>query len=680
MRSSFTIGNAYGDHMVLQRNKPVRIVGEATPGFFIDGEFRGVRLRAMAGTDGRWTLEFPAGPEGGPFTLSVTCQNSAPVVFQDVLVGDVWYASGQSNMEFFVVCADFFYSLRDGREVAAAANDDGLRLYQVPHGVDPVAPCDLAPMGGSWKPATSADAVGDFSAVAYWFGAFLREKLGGKVPIGMINGSWGGTLIEPWIPASAYASAGRTRELEQVAALSNPAEEIGCAEGEAVLDFQKRIDADRRAALEAWLRDKYFSTNPGRTAEALRDWARPDFDDSAWVSNPRERLSGLHQVGVVWYRIAFDLPAEYAGRELRFHADSINDCDEVFLDGVKIGATGIDVPQYWMQPRDYPAGVPGPGRHVLALRVQNHYGWGAVAGRISLSCPGSGPAFDLAGLPWKECVEFHVDPQWAGIRPPAPGSDDNGWGSCQTPTALYNAMVHPFTSANLCGVIWYQGCSNAGDPEGYKALQALQIEAWRRAWRDPAMPFLITQLSAFQEHRPEFRLPDRFWEAEAPDSNPGYAPFRQMQEGFLDYPGVGVACTIDIGDHSDIHPPNKKEVGRRLAHEAMRVCYGDASAIPGPRFREVRREGAKLRLVLDNVGDGLEVRGGVFGPHLFAVAGEDGAFAWAEASLEPDNTVLVWSDAVREPVRMQYAYTACPPEANLSRKGDGLPVFPFQTK
>ena len=486
--TAFTICNIYGDHMVLQRGKPVRISGGAAPGLPVEGDFRGVHARTVADGGGRWLLEFPAGPEGGPFDLAVACPESAPVVFHDVLVGDVWYASGQSNMEFFVTCETYFYCLRDGREVAAAAHDDGLRLYQVPHGLAPEGPRDEAPPGGAWRPATTPEAVGNFSAVAYYFGKTLRGKLGPDVPIGIVNGSWGGTFIEPWIPRGAYEEAGRTGEL-------------------------RRLD---------------------------------DFLD----------------------------PEKAAGRT----------------------------------------------------------------------------------------------------------SDGAGADDYQVPTTLYNAMVHPFTAANLRGVIWYQGCSNVGDPDGYRILQALQIESWRKAWRDPALPFLITQLSAYQAHCPEQRLPDDFWKAEEPGTSPGFAPFRRMQEEFLDYPGSGVACTIDIGDASDIHPPDKRDVGERLAHEAMRVSYGDASARPGPRFAWLRREGAKLRVGFTDAEGGLEARGGAFHPHLFAVAAETGPFAWAEARLEDDGTVLVWSDAVPSPARVQYAHTAYPPEANFFRKRDGLPVFPFQTK
>ncbi len=678
MKTAFSIRNIYGDHMVVQRNKPVVVVGEATPGLQVSGTFRGENIRTMARKDGTWRIAFGAKAEGGPFGMVICCQNSSPVVFRDVMVGDVWYCSGQSNMEFYVVCDNFFYSLRDGHDVAAAAHDPGLRLYQVPHGVAPSEPCDTAPHGGSWQVACdNPQAVGNFSAVAYWFGASLRKRLGEKIPIGLVHGSWGGTMIEPWISRAAYERSGRTVELTKLESIGAPCD--GLEDVDDVDDAVARADAVRRAALDEWLRDKYFATDPKRSAEALREWAKPDFDDSGWSPCAEGYITGLKSVGVTWVRIAFDLPAEMAGKPLRFLSDHIDDCDETFIDGVKIGQTLTDVPQYWIQPRNYPVDALSAGRHVLAIRVQNHFGSGLIQGQLSLSCPGTDLVLNLVALPWKECVEFHVDPNWVGVRPAAPGSDDSSWASCQLPTTLFNAMVNPFVAANICGVIWYQGCSNAYDPQGYRALQHLQIDSWREAWRDPDMPFVITQLSAFADHHPDRRSPDDFWKNEEPSTNPGYAPFREMQEFFLDKPGTGVACTIDIGDHSDIHPANKKDVGIRLAHEAMRLHYGDASAIPGPRLREAVREGNGMRVKFDNVGAGLEVCGGEFRPHLFAIAGADGKFVWAKAQLDGDNTVFVWSDEVAEPTDVQYAFTAYPPEANFRRKGDGLPVFPFRT-
>ena len=365
------------------------------------------------------------------------------------------------------------------------------------------------------------------------------------------------------------------------------------------------------------------------------------------------------------------------------HIDSVNDLDETFLDGDRIGETTCKVMSYWNAPRNYATVVRATGgRHVLAIRAMNHFMSGGVTGEITITVNVNGTAkvFDLGKTgAWRCRMEFRADANKIGLRPPVPSIGADPRNNCQTPSTLYNSMVHPFIGMALRGVIWYQGCSNAGNPKDYLTLQKLWIDDWRRAWNDDTLPFLITQLAAYNGHCPDNRAPDDFWKKEQPGENLGFAPLREVQEAMFDYPLTGVACTIDIGDHSDIHPANKKDVALRLANEAMRIAYGDKDAMPGPRLREAVRDGSAMRVRFDNVGDGLFVRGGEFGPHLFAVAGADGRFVWANARLDDDSSVVVWSDEVPEPTDVQYAWSAFPPDANLFRSGDDFPVFPFRT-
>ena len=239
-------------------------------------------------------------------------------------------------------------------------------------------------------------------------------------------------------------------------------------------------------------------------------------------------------------------------------------------------------------------------------------------------------------------------------------------------------MVAPATALNIGGVIWYQGCSNADGYLTYPAYQRTLIDAWRRAFRDNAMPFLLCQISALREHRPADRLPDGFWTDETPDQGVGAWPmFRLAQDTLKDCPRTGVVCTIDIGDHSDIHPSNKKEVARRLALAAMRISFGDAAQLPGPRCRGVVQRDDALVVTVSDVGSGLVADGGTVSPHLFSVAGEDGVFHWATAKIGADGTITVRSDAVKRPVGIRYCHQQYPPEANVRRKDDGVPLYPF---
>ena len=679
MRSSLFLHGAYGDHMVLQRRKPIRIAGTATVGSCVTGTFLGHKVCATAGDDGEWLLEFPPAEAGGPYTLHIEgdCHVHSSITLHDVLIGDVWFCSGQSNMSFPVWSEGTFWRLKDGEEVAAAAHDNLLRLFQVPYGVDPDGPCTEPPGRPAWKAATTAEAVKEFSAVGYWFGKTLRESLDDGVPIGLINSSWGGTRIEPWIPEWAYAEAGRKGELDDV------------AHARAILDKLKGATPEdlmyvARQRLRDWIQNKFLATDPATTADALAHWASPESGaDPAWMRGAFPRLATIVEPGVVWLRREFDLPAEWAGRRVVVRIGAVNDSDETFLDGAKIGETGPDtatVIMYWAAERQYQTTLPATpdGHHVLAIRAMDHFMSGHVAAPVELIVDGEEP-IDLVPGEWMRRDEFKADIDAIGPRPPVPGSNTDPRHSCQTPTTLYNSMVHPFESMNIRGVAWYQGCSNSGDPPDYLVLSRLWIASWRRIWRDAELPFFITQLAAFCEHHPEKRLDDDFWRDDTPDSRPGYAPLREVQERVADEdPLVGIACTIDIGDHSDIHPANKRDVGIRLANEALRLSYGRADVLPGPRLDTAAREGAAMRIRFRDTGDGLEAGAGI-GPHLFAVAGADRKFAWAEARLDPDGTVLTWSPDVPEPAYVRYAWSAFPPNVTLRRKGDGLPVFPFAT-
>jgi sialate O-acetylesterase len=237
-------------------------------------------------------------------------------------------------------------------------------------------------------------------------------------------------------------------------------------------------------------------------------------------------------------------------------------------------------------------------------------------------------------------------------------------------------MIHPFTVLNLRGFIWYQGCSNTSNPQDYRVLQPLLIDNWRQAWNNPEAAFIITQLSAFERHDPENRLPDDYWREQQPHES-GYSLLREVQDELRSYPNTGMAVTIDIGDHSDIHPSNKKDVAYRLAKQAERLCYGNTGIVEGPHYAAKTVEGDKIRISFTNVGEGLVARDGAVGEHSFAIAGADGNYVWAEAKID-GNTVVVWSPEVSEPVDVRYAWSMCPPNPNLYN-AEGFPMCPFRT-
>ena len=678
--SSFSVRGCYGDHMVLQRDRPVRICGTASPGTEVRGRFRGASVAVEAGPDGEWTLEFPAGSAGGPFELVLDARTA--VVFRDVMVGEVWFCSGQSNMEYPVWNAGRFWGLPDG-EAVAADGDAGIRFFHAGRGVAPDGPCDEPAGRGGWRRGDNPEALKPFSAVAWFFGRELRRRLGPDVPIGLVGAYWGGTAIQPWISERTFEDNGETRELASIAQARALRDEIGFPERRA--ERSRRV----RETFDAWLRDKYFGPFAERSAAALATWASPDLppeEAARWTRCAMGEGGGMLKVGVTWHRREFELPEAWAGREVVVKIKTLDDCDETFLDGAEIGRTGVDVPKYWSLERVYRATLPATagGRHVLAIRHQNHFQRGRFAGPVTIALSDDDEStVSLDGGEWAERVEFHVDPAFAGVRPPPPGAAEDLRTSQQTPSTLFNAMVAPFTSMPMRGAIWYQGCSNAGEPEKYRDFQREIVEDWRRAWNDPDFVFVGTQLAAFHAHRPDNRLPDDFWKSDAPGQTPGYAPIRDSQTVLFDIPGCGLACAIDLGDPFDIHPSRKREVGERLASEAMRLAYADASALPGPRGATATAEGNGLvRVEVSDAASGLELRGvpGPVGPerHLFALFREDGTGEWAEARLAGDGALEVSAPGVPRPVRVEYAWSAFPPDPCVYRSSDGLPLFPFR--
>ena len=670
-QAAFSVDNIFGDHMVLQRGKPIRVSGSAEPSTRIKGSFRGEERTTVVGSDGRWTLEFSSAEAGGPYEMKISpeWEKARGFDFSDIMVGEVWVCSGQSNMSFPVWEGGHeFFRLKDGAKIAKAAKDNRLRLY---NGYRSLAvDGKMTDMTGrpSWKPATSYPAVAPFSAIGYHFGAKLRKALADDVPVGMINVSWGGTMIEPWIPEDEYAKAGRQ---DVVKALSAYRFKPGDDPAEVAKDWRKTYER----LFRDWL-EKFYGSAPEVSKKALVEWGRVDLDTSDWKKGPRIKLDGLATPGIAWYRFAFELPEAWANDELVFHLDTVNDADETFLDGVKIGETGplSGVREYWHAKRDYPFRA-AAGRHVVAVRAADHYGTGYVDEGVWIVNRRTGEKIDFTGGEWTEKVEFKADAGKIGIRPSSLGVDSNPRTSRDTPTAIYNAMVNPVTQMNIAGVIWYQGCSNSGNPAGYPALEKMLFDSWRGKFRDPALPFVVTQLSSLYKHTPAKRMAEDFWKDATPGQL-GFAPLREAQERMSAYPNTGLVCTIDLGDAFDIHPARKAEVADRLLGEALRLKYGRTDIRPGPRFESMRREGNALRISFRDVGRGLECRGEMH-PRMFALAGADGVFAWAEARLEDDGTVTVRADGIAEPVAVRYAYWSCPLFVSLYRKDDGLPLFPF---
>lgn len=665
--SSFNVNDVFGDGMVLQRGKSVRVAGTGALGTTVTCEFRGAKVSGIVGEKGRWVIELPAGDAGGPFELKVSSSTGARRIFSDILVGEVWFCSGQSNMELPVWGNSKYFRLRDGDKTAAAANDPDLRLLHISRDYSADGPCDDLPLSPKWTKGNDVKAVEKFSAVGYLFGKELRARL--KVPVGLICGSWGGTPIEPWIPRSGFTSAGYNEIVKDVDLFAKCMRRTAAGDKDAI----KGMTLD-------WIENKFMKSNPEVTKEALANWAKPGIDASKWTKCVEPFTRYIIENGVQWFRTEFKVPESWVGRKVMVYISQIDDTEDTYLDGERVGFSDIFTPNFWIAPRKYTTVLKptANGVHVLAVRHHNQYSMGGFGKPVWLQLEGTDEKIDLSDhTKWMTRREFKADLAKIGVRP-------SSFLCAQVlPSVLFNAMVSPATAMNIGGVIWYQGCSNSdkpGGPQAYSKLQKTQIDSWRKAWRDSELPFLITQLAGFSKFTPSERLADDYWKKLKPNDELGFAPLREAQEILLDYPRTGVACTIDIGDHSDIHPNNKYDVAKRLAHEAMRIAFGDAGALPGPRFGSAVREGAAVRVKIRNAGDGLVAEGGKIGEHLFALVDASGATEWADAELMADGSIIVRAKGVANPVEVRYAYNGWQPGPNLYRKGDHLPVFPFRAK
>lgn len=633
-----SVSSLIGDHMVLQRGMSLPIRGTAAPGTRVLVTLDGIERTSVARRSGDWKVMLPPQQAGGPHTLSIAIGYDEPRTYHDVLVGDVWVCSGQSNMQWPVSRSD------DAEAEIAAAEHPEIRLFTVtPH---PSAAEAQSRVDGEWV-RCSPQTVGDFSAAGYYFGRAIQAETG--VPIGLIDNAWGG------MPAEAYTSRQALLAEPTLAPLVEQYDEV-------VKDYPE-AQAAYEAKLAAWEAER--SANNTERDPKASDWEEPGYDDSAWASMvlpDHWEQQGLEINGAVWFRKTVDVPASLAGRPATLSLGPIDDFDVTFLNGQQIGATGPDDARAWQTPRVYevPAGLLKPGANVVAVRVFDSGGGGGIYGdaeQLRLSSADGTTAVSLAG-DWKYAVERAVPESEAKPRPRQPLGPD----SPRAPAALYNGMTVPLADLPITGVIWYQGESNADRAYQYRTLFPVMIRDWRRLWERDDLPFLYVQLANFLAAQTD------------PDERNPWPELREAQLMALDLPNTAMAVTIDVGDAVSIHPTDKQTVGRRLARAALAIVYDRDIVYSGPIYRAMKVEGDTIRLSFDHVGQGLTSRGEKLTG--FAIAGDDQVFHWAHAAIEGDS-VVVRSDAVSAPVAVRYGWANNPP-ANLYNE-EGLPASPFRT-
>jgi sialate O-acetylesterase len=619
----------FSDHAVLQRGVKVPVWGWAGPGTKVTVNFAGQSKTAVAQADGKWMVYLSAMTASAePRTLTVSGSAAdEKISVHDVLVGDVWLCSGQSNMEMGIAACNVTNEI-------AQANFPQIRLLTVPH---LIANSPTQTLEGRWLPCSPANVLqgtwAGFSAVGFFFGRELYQQL--NIPIGLIHSSWGGTIAEAWTSPEGLEPLGDfNQRLQQVATAGKG---------------QKR---DYETEYEKWCQ----TNDPGTS----QHWAAPGLDASAWKSvtmpKPFEQAGLPDFDGIVWFRHSFELPSSWSGQTLKLGLGPIDDIDTTFVNGIKVGQMNrYDLNRVYSVPSE----VLKPGKNVISVRVLDTGGNGGMTGIadqmfIKPAAGTNASSISLAG-DWQMRDSAPLSKL---STPPTPADVMNP----NVVTVLYNGMIAPLLPFAIKGAIWYQGESNADRAYQYRRLLPAMIADWRRRFGVGDFPFYIVQLAAFQATQP------------APRQNE-WAELREAQAMTAkNVPHSGLAVAIDIGEANDIHPKNKAEVGRRLALNALAQTYGKKIEFSGPWYKSSKVEGKTIRLSFDHADSGLVAKGGEL--RGFAIAGEDHKFVWAKAAID-GKQVVVSAPEVENPVAVRYAWDMNP-VCNLYNQA-GLPAVPFRT-
>jgi sialate O-acetylesterase len=621
----------FSNNMVLQQKTNAAVWGTAAPGKSIElgSTWSTKKYMVNADSNGNWKILLATPAYGGPYKITIS--DGEEITLSNVLIGEVWICSGQSNMEMPLAG---WGKIMDYQKEIAEAKYPEIRLLQVEHQTANQPQQDVKVATGGWQEC-NPQSISGFSSTAYFFAREIYRKKG--IPVGLIHASWGGTIAEAWTSGST---------LKSMPYFSAAVNKIAAAD-------QIKMNRNYMRELEIW--EKNVLSKDAGLESGKPQWTATAYDDAGWktIALPSlwedSALPGFD--GIVWFRKKISIPASWAGKEIKINLGTIDDDDITFFDGTKVGET-----KGYGETRIYtvPAAAVKAGDVVLSVRVSDFTGGGGIFGEknaISVSSAG-GESLGLEGdWKYKTGLNFRDIP-----AAPASSQDPN------RPTVLYNAMIHPFIRFAIRGAIWYQGESNADRAHQYRTLFPALITDWRKKWNRGDFPFYYVQLANFMKS------------AQQPGPS-NWAELRDAQLKTLTLPHTGMAVTIDIGEANDIHPKNKQEVGRRLALIALAENYADKSPFSGPVVvsQQIRENTVSLNFKYAEGGlktkEGRALKG-------FALAGADQKFYWAEGVIKDKQVVLSSAD-VPNPIAVRYGW-ADNPGCNLYN-GAGLPASPFRT-
>jgi len=622
INAQVTVAKIFTDNMVLQRNTSIPVWGTAKANEKIEVRFDKQIKKTKADKNGKWMIRLDNEAAGGPYNLTIKASNTIEI--KNILVGEVWLCSGQSNMEM-PVGRPKGWGVSNYEEVTAAANYPLIRQIKIIHAINSLPESEVKTSG--WQ-VCNPSTVGDFTAVGYFFAKIIHEKL--KIPVGIIDCNWGGTNIETWISREGFENSSEFKEM--IAGMPK-------VSLDSIVKLKIGGSAKRIEDLQGSMLD---NPNSGSFKETA-------FDDSKWpqLNEPEvwEKQSLGEFDGVVWLRKTITLSADDSKKEAVLELSKVDDEDVTYVNGVKVG--GIN---YWDSKRKYtiPAGILKEGINVIAVRVTDNGGGGGIYGNAAdLKLTLGTTIIPLSGK-WK----FQVESIKKTIN-------ENS-----LPSLCHNAMINPLIPYAFKGVLWYQGESNAPRAYQYRTAFPLLINDWRQKWNNPNFPFYFVQLATYTT---------------SGNSNEGcdWAELREAQTLTLKVPNTGMAVTTDIGNPWDIHPQNKQDVGKRLAALALNNTYTIPMVCNGPMYKSMEIKGNEIIVSFDNIGSGLSTPDKYGYIKGFEIAGEDQVFYYAKAFIQ-DNKVILSSEEVANPIAVHFSWIGDASESNLFNK-EGFPAVPFRT-
>jgi sialate O-acetylesterase len=621
-KSQLHLSALFNDHMVLQRDKPVKIWGAAKAGDSVHVNIGNIKAGVRTGNNGMWQVTLPSFKAGGPYTITIHTGNESRV-FSDVLFGEVWLCSGQSNMQFRVNQAI------NAKYEIHRSNNPWIRQVAVPNKTSfhPESFVDSI----QWI-ISSPQTTGEFTAVGYFFARDIYEKL--KVPVGLIYDNWGGSNVESWISKESMMGSDDLR------------------------DYAKQMSSswqETDARIEKQFRDTLLKRNNGIMPDEREDNVlKSGYSFSGWMTTSAP--GDLDWIGLPGYRGGVFMVREIIVDSIQAALPSVLSLGtnenqvSIFLNGKSLNPpSGKNIlislpPSSWKE-----------GRNVLLVKIGDH----VVTDDMTIGVHGSGDQVyvDFDG----EKISL-ADDKWKMLPLLNQPHHLTHWMNYEG-AIIYNAMIHPVIPFSIRGVLWYQGEANVDHANEYSRTFPLLIKSWRKEWNDE-FPFLFVQLASFGSD-------------ESSNAGNKWPELREAQLKTLSLPKTGMAVTTDVGDAKDIHPKNKQVVGQRLAAIALNDVYGFPQTCSGPVYQGVAFSQGEAILSFTSTGKGLLAKnryGQLIG---FEIAGPDQKFFFADAKINGEK-IIVKSDSVPNPVAVRYGWSNAPVDINLYNV-DGYPASPFRT-